>query len=358
MNFERLRAFFGSRARGRASARGLLLVAVWVCAMTAGTGRLAAQDAGSEAAYKELIEQALSEFKHKNWPEARILFTRAHELNPNARTLRGMGIVSFEMRDYLNGVINLKAALEDTRQPLTDAQRKECETLLTRARAYVGVYTLKLEPQDAQVLLDGDVPTRDEENHMLVPFGEHTLSAKAPGYQDGSTRLNVQGGERGEVSLVLQTEPAPVAVAVLPVGAANEPAQPVATSTNPYPAEPATSRANDGGFRGHGLKYTWVALGASAVFGGTAAVMWTLGDKELKDLDDACQTRAAGADPCTPDNTSTEKVDRFEKLTNASLGLSAAALVAAGVLMGLEWPRERNLSVGLSPQALFVRGAF
>src|SRR5690349_9454730 len=108
-----------------------------------GPQRCAAQSAHDDAAYKELVEQALSEFKHKNWPEARVLFMRAHELNPNARTLRGMGIVSFEMRDYLNAVINLKAALEDKRQPLTEAQRKECDSLLTRARTYVGVYTLK-----------------------------------------------------------------------------------------------------------------------------------------------------------------------------------------------------------------------
>lgn len=346
MNFERLRAL-----------RGLFLAVVWVCALTVGTGRVAAQAAGEDAAYKELIEQALSEFKHKNWPEARILFTRAHELNPNARTMRGMGIVSFEMRDYLSAVINLKAALEDTRQPLTEAQRKECEALLARARTYVGVFTVKLYPQDAQLLLDGALPTRDEEKRLLVPFGEHTLSATAPGRQDASTKLNVQGGERGEVLLTLQTESAPVAVAALPTQV-SEPTEPSATSSNLDGVDTRGSRTHDDGFMGHGLKHTYVALGASALFGGAAALMWTLGDKELGDLDEACKTRASGNDPCTRQNTDTDKVDRFEKLTNASIGLSAAALVAAGVLMGLEWPKERNLSVGFSNQALFVRGAF
>ena len=109
-----------------------------------------AAQAKDEGAYKELIEQALTEFKLKNWPEARVLFRRAHELNPNARTLRGLGVVSFEMRDYQQAVRQLSLALVDTRQPLTDVQRSECEGLLGRARTFVGSYSLRVTPATAK----------------------------------------------------------------------------------------------------------------------------------------------------------------------------------------------------------------
>ncbi|HEX6245159.1 MAG TPA: hypothetical protein VFZ61_29760 [Polyangiales bacterium] len=319
-----------------------------------GRQRCAAQSAHDDAAYKELVEQALSEFKHKNWPEARVLFMRAHELNPNARTLRGMGIVSFEMRDYLNAVTNLKAALEDKRQALTDAQRKECESLLTRARTYVGVYTIKVDPMDARVQLDGAEVTRDEEGHLLVPFGEHTISARAPGRQEASTRLHVQGGERGDIVLALPLEAPAVLPVVAPAAAATAPEPSAAPASEP--ARGAKSERN--GFVGHGLKYTWVALGASALFGGGAVAFWYLGDNELSKLDDKCRARANDGDPCTKGNTDTGKVELYETLTNVSIGVSAAALVTAGILMGLEWPRERRVAFGVGDRSLFVRGAF
>ena len=134
-------------------------------------------------AYKEQIEQALTEFRLKNWAEARVLFRRAHELNPNARTLRGLGVVSFEMRDYQQAVQHLSYALVDTRQPLTDAQRAECEGLLSRARTFVGSYALHVTPATAQATLDGAPLVRDHEGMVLVPLGEHTLRATAEQFQ-------------------------------------------------------------------------------------------------------------------------------------------------------------------------------
>jgi hypothetical protein len=330
-----------------------VLLAVLCAGLLAPTGARA-QEGGEDAVYKDLIEQALGEFKHKNWPEARAAFARAHERNPNARTLRGLGVVSFEMRDYVNAAVNLKAALDDTRQPLNDVQRKECEGLLARAHSYVGVFVLKLEPPDAHVLLDGAAPSRDAEGHVLVPFGDHVVSASAPGRQAGSTRLHVQGGERGEIALVLPPEgAAPVASVPGPPG---EPAPPAAAPSGGA-AMSATPAARDG-FGGHGLKYTWVALGASALFGGTAGLMWSLGQNELDDLDQNCRDLADTADACTRENTDTDQVKLYQNLTNASIGISAAALVTAAVLMGVEWPRERQLALDVGPGSVSLRGAF
>src|SRR4051794_16670861 len=103
-----------SRARGGILAFALLLCVVACLSRSAGA-RAQADGAAEASEYRELIEQALSEFKHKNWPEARVLFRRAHELSPNARTLRGMGVVSYEMRDYVHAVLELSSALVDAR---------------------------------------------------------------------------------------------------------------------------------------------------------------------------------------------------------------------------------------------------
>jgi hypothetical protein len=355
MNSETLRA-------GRASILALACTGFLALAALGSTARAQAgaaearASAQDDAAYKELIEQALSEFKHKNWPEARVLFTRAHELNPNARTLRGMGIVSFEMRDYLNAVINLKAALDDTRQALTDVQRKECDGLLMRARTYVGVYTLKLDPPETRVLLDGGEPMRDDQGHLLVAFGEHTLVGKAAGREDTTLRLNVQGGERGEIALILPVErppePRPSAQAVPAPINLQPAAQPGAAQSAPPP------RTEPGGFVGHGLKYSWLTLGLSAAAGGAAVALWMLGGKKLDELDEKCAERAGGENACTKQNTKTDKIELYQTMTNVSIGVAAAALVTSAVLMGLEWPRERRLALHVGPTSLSLRGAF
>jgi tetratricopeptide (TPR) repeat protein len=355
MNSEKLRA-------GRASLLALACTGFLALACSGRTAYAQAAPAeartsapGDDAAYKELIEQALSEFKHKNWPEARVLFMRAHEQYPNARTLRGMGIVSFEMRDYLNAVINLKAALEDTHQALTEAQRKECESLLSRARTYVGVYTLKLDPPETRVSVDGGEPTHDEEGHVLLPFGEHTLVGRAAGRQDTTLRLNVQGGERGEIALVLQAERGPEprlaaqpAATVAPQELAKESAN---ADARPRSEEPQ-------GFVGHGLKYSWITLGLSAAAGGAAVAFWMLGGKKLDKLNDSCALRAGADNACTRENTNTDTVKTYQLLTNVGIGVSAAALVTTAVLMGLEWPRERRVALNVGPTSLSLSGAF
>jgi hypothetical protein len=305
---------------------------------------------GDETAYKELIEQALEEFKLKNWPEARVLFRKAHERMPNARTLRGMGVVSFEMRDYVAATQALSAALVDARQPLTDAQRAECESLLARARTFVASYQLDVDPADAQISLDGGPLVRDREGLVLVPFGEHTLRASAPGHHEVTRRLAVQGGERATIELKLAPEPEASAPAV--ATSAPEPSEPVQPSseTSPEPAERS--------FVGGGLRYTWVALGAAVLFGGASVGLYYAGESELDELDARCARRAAQGNPCQRGKTNTEVIERYERLTNAGIGLAATAGAAAVVLAALEWPRERNVALDVGINHVSVRGSF
>jgi hypothetical protein len=346
-----------SRARG-----GILASAALVCVLAFVVGSPVAEAQPNNTAeageYRELIEQALSEFKHKNWPEARVLFRRAHELSPNARTLRGMGVVSYEMRDYVHAVLELSSALSDARQPLTDAQRKECETLLGRSRTFVGAFVLKLEPATADVTLDGSPPVRDHEGRILVSFGEHTLRAVAPGFQDATSKLAVQGGEQGELRVVLY-RPQALASAT-PASSVEKTVRSEAPAplSTPSSNEPARSRR----FIGHGLRYGWVALGAGALLGAGAAASWFVGQGKVDDLDASCGRLANAGVACRRGDVDTSAIKRYERATTALLGLTGAAVIAAGVLFSLEWPterrREQKLALDVAPQRISVRGNF
>ncbi len=157
--------------------------------------------------YRNLVREAVSEFGAGNWAEARALFTRAHELSPNARTLRGMGMCAFELRDYEEAISLLEASLVAETQPLDGRLRRETEELLLRARSYIGSFTVVTSPPDASLLVDDAPPALDEEGRIVLPLGEHTFEARAPGFVSELRRITVRGGESLEVTLTLAPVP-------------------------------------------------------------------------------------------------------------------------------------------------------
>jgi len=60
---------------------------------------------------------AVAEYEAGHYQEARALFRQAHEKSPTARTLRGIGMASFELRDYVEATRALTASLRDVRPP-------------------------------------------------------------------------------------------------------------------------------------------------------------------------------------------------------------------------------------------------
>src|SRR5689334_12571935 len=102
--------------------------------------------ADEDAEYQDLINRALVEYQGGRWEESRSLFERAHAHKPSARTLRGIALASFEMRDYVRCVIALRGALASEERALDPTQRKQAQDLLAQAEDYVAHRTLALSP--------------------------------------------------------------------------------------------------------------------------------------------------------------------------------------------------------------------
>jgi hypothetical protein len=163
-----------------------------------------ASDATEDPAYRKAIKEGLAEYAALHFEEARSLFQRAHDITPNARTFRGIGMTSFELRDYVAAVRNLSAALKDSRKPLSAEQRKNAEDLLERSRLLVDVYSLTVSPRNARVLIDGRAPEYDDDGTLLLDVGQHNLEVSAPGMLVRSLPITVRGGERKELSVTLE----------------------------------------------------------------------------------------------------------------------------------------------------------
>jgi hypothetical protein len=220
--------------------------------VTAQAGSASTQ--GETPEYQALIDRAVTEYEAHNFAEARALFTDAHAVNPNARTLRGLGMVAFELKDYVESITRLDAALASRVKPLEGDLRKHTEELLARANAFVARYELDIKPalQSSRIIVDG-VPVEIATGQALsLVVGEHVLEVQAPGYQEEKRALSVTGGDAQRIVIELQ----PIQAAPL-----------LATSAQPAKQEQSVWNS----------PWLWTGVGAVVVGGVVAAVLLSSG---------------------------------------------------------------------------------
>jgi tetratricopeptide (TPR) repeat protein len=166
----------------------------------------AAQEPSAEVpGYREAVTEALAEFDAGHFLEARRHFTRAHELFPNARTLRGLGVVAYELRHYADSVRFCEQALAARTKPLEGPLREGTERLLVRARNLVAQLTIRAQPASTQVAVDGATPRPLSAAPMLLDPGDHQLEFEAPGFAPERRALTVIGGESESWKIALRS---------------------------------------------------------------------------------------------------------------------------------------------------------
>ncbi|MEY4509389.1 MAG: hypothetical protein RLZZ450_1511 [Pseudomonadota bacterium] len=166
-----------------------------------------AQDDSTEVpGYRAAIDETLAEYTAQNYLEAMTLFARAHQLSPNARTLRGLGVVTFELRRYSESVSFLEQALSSAKKRLDGTMRSETVDLLARARGFVAKIEITLEPSSGTVLVDGETASLAADRRLLLDIGKHQLEFSAAGYLAQRRSFTVVGGEEQNWKVSLRTE--------------------------------------------------------------------------------------------------------------------------------------------------------
>jgi hypothetical protein len=110
---------------------GVMLAVLFACAQR---GEAQASPTPPDG-YEALYEQATNELGGGNWSGAQSLFTQAHELYPNAATLRGLGLCALELGQHERAAGLLERALSSSVRPLSPALRAQTEAALARARS-------------------------------------------------------------------------------------------------------------------------------------------------------------------------------------------------------------------------------
>lgn len=187
----------------------LMGATLWLaCMVLSAPASISAQDKPSpakHAQYRELVEKALQEYALGHWPEARVFFSDAHALWPNARTLRGLGMTCYEGRSYVEAIGFLEQALESPTQPLTPRLATEAQGILAQAKRFVAPTFIDTSPERTELSLDEQPLKRQKDGAVLLNPGEHVLQVASPGYQTERRTLHAEAGRELHVQVDLRS---------------------------------------------------------------------------------------------------------------------------------------------------------
>lgn len=286
------------------------------------------------ASYEDTIRHAVEEYSLGHWTEARFFFARAHALNPNARTLRGLGLTCYESRNYVEAIGYFNQALQSNEQPLTDKMRADIAQLLQQAQQFVTRVILTLEPANAEIEVDHVPRELAADRVLLLDPGEHELSASAEGHRSEQHTLNAVGGE---LRVELRLRPVDGAGPALVKG------------PQPLTPPPAAAEPDSGSL----APYIVMGAGGAALVAGAVLVGIAASDKR------AVEHAKEGA-------TWPELEPRYNRgRTFFPVGFALMGVGLAGVAAGLTWklwPAERERApsarLELSPTGIELSGKF
>jgi hypothetical protein len=269
---------------------------------------------------RTLTREAVREFDRGNYAEARALFLQAYDAQPSARLLRGAGMASFELREYVVAHRQLREALAETRRALTPRQRRETEELLGRTDTFLGRFRLRIEPADAEVTIDLRAPEPEEDGTLLLAVGDHTITARAEGFVPVDRRFAVRGGELEDLTVVLARDEPPNADAL------------VSPRPEPVVVEPPRETGLDA--LGIGL----VSAGGALVVAAVVDVFWWVDRRqEVSRCEEAEATPGAS---CLNLGT-LRRQSRAAAATTFLVGAAGLAMATVGILR-LTWDDEND----------------
>jgi len=290
------------------------------------------------SAYHTAAHRAIAEFDAGHYLEARALFLRAHALRPSARTLRTLGMTSFELRTYPRALQELRAALDDKRRPLEQSQREQVAELIARTLTFVGRYRLELSPVDAEVVVDGVVQGPGA-RALTLSLGSHQMQVRATGYQEQARALLVQGRE--DTTLRFQLSPVAASTRQTELAGLSLPA-------TIQPSERAPNRV---------ASVTAFGVGALGLI--SAGVFTALTLQRKSEIAPQCQD---GMCPASLEDEVNE-MQSFADVATVSLGFGVVG-AALGTFLWLREPSSRGATVRsnawlrFQPTSVALRGQF
>lgn len=327
-----------------------------VLAVAGGPGAVPASDA-----YTNLVADGIRAFDQGRYLESRATFSRAHELRPNARTLRGMGLAAYEAGRYALAVYDFERALAETRQAMTPTQRAEIEKLLLKADAQSARYRMRGLPRDAALLVDGEPSISDSRGALLVDAGKHELSLQLASGQVQRWGVMARGGETRDLDLGARVAPASAPAPRETTLSRAETRAPTLDTTETSRSESQPAQIETESHTNATRIWGYAALGGAAIAGGLAIWQWRARESEVANWNsDGClqggRTRRTN---CEASERAYGRAERWAwVLGGATLALSGAAVVLLLTSSDERAPNQAKTLCVPGPAAVACRVSF
>lgn len=149
---------------------------------------------------RKKLDQAKAEYER-----ALAAYTKAHELVPNPKIFYPMAIAEEKLEKWVDEATHLRRFLADA--PDADAKmRADAEKRLENAKLNLGVFTLTVVPEGAEVVIDGNVVgTAPLADPLFLAPGEYTLLITAAGHKPMEQKIAVEAGSESERTFELES---------------------------------------------------------------------------------------------------------------------------------------------------------
>jgi tetratricopeptide (TPR) repeat protein len=149
---------------------------------------------------RKKAEQAKAEYER-----ALAAYSKAFDLVPNPKIYYPMAIAEEKLAKWVEVATHLRTFLAQA--PDADAKmRADAEKRLENAKLSIGVLALTIQPDGAQVTIDGNVVgTAPLADPLFLPPGEFAMSITADGYKPIEQKLTIEAGSESERTFELES---------------------------------------------------------------------------------------------------------------------------------------------------------
>lgn len=321
-------------------------IASWVLALSIACAQPAFAEGGGAPSEEDKREasahfhRGAELFQEGVYRAALVELQRAYEIVPNYRVLYNIGQTQVALGEFVEAKRTLEAFLAQGGTAIDAKRRAEIEAQLSHLEKRIATLLIEADRSGAEVLVNGAVVgTTPLSSGVPVNVGRQRIEARTADGASASVEIDVAGGDRTSVRLVL-VSPTPVVVAA--------PA-PLSPPRKPERTLPTRTRWAIG---------LLSSAGAVAIAGGITALL----SRSAHDDYESALRRRPG-DPSDIEEAR-DRLSRRAIAADVLFGTAIAAGVTGAVLLftsrakGGDEEAEAEVRVGLAPRGLVAEGRF